>query len=315
MINIIFTVVTVIIGIFVALSLIRSSMDKKFIMKAFDAGSVTVTGHKRRGKDMLFSYVVNRRKKPCLSNMKYSDQTTIVDIKELNLGENDYKHFIDGNVQLIKKREEWEGQDYFLGDGGIYLPSQHQGEPGKDLSDAAVILRHIQTTVRHEYSRQRAEPQQAMGQTARAQRLLHRLPRLPSAHRKVFKLRMTFYDKYESALQRLEPFKVDRRLLGKDKQQQALKRQYESTNGTIRKRLFISALLRNITTHANFIKSYSARAIRARTGERAKTGIYSTETNRACKPLKQAPKLIQRQFHNTIQTFPCRRLRARRQNK
>ena len=128
MINIIFTVVTVIVGIFVALSLIRSSMDKKFIMKAFDAGSVTVTGHKRRGKDMLFSYVVNRRKKPCLSNMKYSDQTTIVDIKELNLGENDYKHFIDGNVQQIKKREEWEGQDYFLGDGGIYLPSQHQGD-------------------------------------------------------------------------------------------------------------------------------------------------------------------------------------------
>lgn len=235
MINIIFTVVTVIVGIFVALSLIRSAMDKKFIMKAFDAGSVTVTGHKRRGKDMLFSYVVNRRKKPCLSNMKYSDQTTIVDIKELNLGENDYKHFIDGNVQLIKKREEWEGQDYFLGDGGIYLPSQHQGDLvktyptlplfyaiSKQLYDMNI---HVNVQNLNRLWDKLREHSDYYIDCRGCRRLIG----------KIFKLRMTFYDKYESALQRLEPFKVDRRLLGKDKQQQALKRQYESTNGTIRK--------------------------------------------------------------------------------
>ena len=52
---------------------------------------------------------------------------------------------------------------------------------------------------------------------------------------RLFVLKCTFYDKYEAALQRLEPFKADWRILGRDKQQQALKKQYDSTNGTIRK--------------------------------------------------------------------------------
>ena len=235
MIAFIFQAGIIILAIILAVTLLRSSMNKRFILRAFERGSVIVTGHKRRGKDMLFSYVVNRRNKPCLSNMKYSAKTTIVDIKELNIEPNDYRKFIDGSIEHIKKREEWEGQDYYLGDGGIYLPSQHQADLVKQFPTLPLF---------YAISKQLYD----MNIHANVQNLNRLWDKLrehadyyidcrscTKLFGRIFRLKCTFYDKYESALQRLEPFGVDRRLLGKDKRQLALKKQYESTNGTIKK--------------------------------------------------------------------------------
>lgn len=235
MANIIFIIIIIAAGLFITISLIRSTIDKKFLIKTFESGSVIVTGHKRRGKDMLFSYIVNRRKKPCLSNMKYSEETTIVDVQDLNLGPNDYRHFIEGDIKKIKKQKEWEGQDYYLGDGGIYLPSQHQSDLvkiyptlplfyaiSKQLYDMNI---HVNVQNLNRLWDKLREHGDYYIECRGCKKIIGR----------IFRLKCTYYDKYESALQRLEPFKVDRRILRKDKQQQALKRQFQSTNGTIRK--------------------------------------------------------------------------------
>ncbi len=217
------------------ITIVRSAIDKKFILRVFDNGSVIVTGHKRRGKDMLFSWVVNTKNKPCLSNMKYSEKTTIVDIAELNLGVNDYKRFISGNIEKIEKHEEWEGQDYYLGDGGIYLPSQHQEQLVKQYPTLPLFY---------------AISKQLYDMNIHVN--VQNLPRLWDKLRehgdyyiecrgckkiigRLFRLKCTFYDRYETAAQRMQPFAVDRHLIMKDRSQMALKKQYDSTNGTIRK--------------------------------------------------------------------------------
>lgn len=235
MITIIFQIGIAILALILTVTLLRSAMNKRFILRAFERGSVIVTGHKRRGKDMLFSYVVNKRNKPCLSNMKYSEKTTIADIRELNIDPNDYTKFINGKVQQIEKREEWEGQDYYLGDGGIYLPSQHQA----DLVKQYPTLPLFYAISKQLYDMNIHVNVQNLG------RLWDKLREQADYYidckscirifGRLFRLKCTFYDRYESALQRLEPFGVKRGLLGKDKRQLALKQQYDATNGTIKK--------------------------------------------------------------------------------
>lgn len=94
------------------------------ITEFFEKNNVIVYGKKGKGKDILFAAIIKKRKKPHFSNIKYNDQTDVKSINYLSVAPNTYEYFIDGNVIVIPKKIE-EEKDYYLSDGGIYLPSQY----------------------------------------------------------------------------------------------------------------------------------------------------------------------------------------------
>lgn len=218
--------------------LFRSIAAKRKLLKIFADGNVIVTGHKGRGKDLLFSWIVNKRDTTALSNVKYSSKTVVVPIKDLNIDPNTYQRFIDGKTEEIEKNPEWEGKDYFLSDGGLYLPSQYQA----DLVKKYPTLPLFYAVSRHLYEMNVHVNIQNLN------RLWDKLREqadyyvdMVKAKRKfwrIFELRCTVYDNYEAAEKRVQPFVVQRGLILKDKTQRALAQQHKATYGNIERLRF-----------------------------------------------------------------------------
>ena len=73
-------------------------MNFKHIVRLFEDGNVCVTGLRGSGKDLLTANVVVRRNKPYVSNMDYGGFYSPLDFNKINLGENTYRNFINGNL-------------------------------------------------------------------------------------------------------------------------------------------------------------------------------------------------------------------------
>lgn len=96
-----------------------------YIANQFKANNVIVFGKKGSGKDILFSCVIKKRKCPHYSNIEYyKGKTEVQPLGYLSVAPNVYSDFIDGKVEVIEKKIT-EKVDYYLSDGGIYLPSQY----------------------------------------------------------------------------------------------------------------------------------------------------------------------------------------------
>lgn len=115
------------------------------IVEYFESNNVIVYGKKGKGKDVLFAAVIKKRNKPHFSNIKYNDKTDVKSISYLNVSPNTYENFIDGKVTVIPKNIE-EKKDYYLSDGGIYLPSQYDNILSKKYPSLPIfyaLSRHL----------------------------------------------------------------------------------------------------------------------------------------------------------------------------
>ena len=79
-------------------------INKKKIIKQFKQGNVLVSGLKGQGKDLLFCWVVNKRKENYISNVEYSDpkkkyKCFKFNTKVMNIGGNTYESFINEEVR------------------------------------------------------------------------------------------------------------------------------------------------------------------------------------------------------------------------
>ena len=63
----------------------------KTIVKKFEDHSMSVTGMKGTGKDLIFGNVISRRKKAYISNMDYGGKYNFLDYKKLDCGGNTYE--------------------------------------------------------------------------------------------------------------------------------------------------------------------------------------------------------------------------------
>lgn len=100
----------------------------------FKKRNVCVCGLRGDGKDMLMSNVVARRKAPYVSNMQYTKDDNLyqpLDFNKIDCGKNSYNDLIKGNI----KKYEFpyiKGSDIYISDAGIYLPSQYCNELNKE---------------------------------------------------------------------------------------------------------------------------------------------------------------------------------------
>lgn len=100
------------------------------IIKLFRAGNVCVCGLRGRGKDMLMANVVVRRKLPYVSNVDYGIDFIDFVPDRYDCGGNTYENFLNNNIQPYVY-PHLDGTDIYLSDAGVYFPAQHCKELNK----------------------------------------------------------------------------------------------------------------------------------------------------------------------------------------
>ena len=122
-------------------------VNLSYTAKQFSKQNVIVTGKKGAGKDVLFSAVINRRRKKCYSNIDFGKYSIVKPIAYLNTLPNTYENLLENKITIIEKNIE-ERTDYYLSDGGIYLPSQYdialcKSDNYKSLPIFYALSRHL----------------------------------------------------------------------------------------------------------------------------------------------------------------------------
>lgn len=114
-------------------------MRFKKIIKLFREGNVSISGLRGRGKDMLIANVVTRRKKPYISNVNYGGEYLPLDPKELSVGGNTHKNFIEGTIKKYVYPYN-DDIDIYISDMGVYFPSQFCNELNKDYKELPIFM-------------------------------------------------------------------------------------------------------------------------------------------------------------------------------
>lgn len=108
--------------IWLAFFLLRAWLFGRFVVRNFKRCNVVVDGKKGKGKDLLFQYVINKRRKCYYSNIDYGGSCEHIEVKDISVSPNTYQNFIVGKVEQVPRRMV-EKKDIYISDGGIYLPS------------------------------------------------------------------------------------------------------------------------------------------------------------------------------------------------
>lgn len=102
--------------------LVRAWLFGRFIVGNFRRCNVVVDGKKGKGKDLLFQYVIAKRKAPYYANIDYGGRYENIKVRDIDVSPNTYREFIADHVSVVK-RKMVERKDVYISDGGIYLPS------------------------------------------------------------------------------------------------------------------------------------------------------------------------------------------------
>lgn len=181
-------------------------MRFKKIIKLFEEGNVSVCGLRGRGKDLLMSNVVARRKLPYICNIDYGGEFYPFEYDKLDCGKNTYDNFLTGNVKYYKF-DYPDGTDVYISDAGIYFPSQYCNELNKKYPYLAVyqaICRHTSNANFHTNSQSLARVYDKI----REQSDIYILCRRCFYFHGFVLQWVTIYDRYDSAVQKMKPFQI-----------------------------------------------------------------------------------------------------------
>lgn len=116
-------------------------------IKDFRYSSVVVYGLRGRGKDLLLSNVIARRKESYISNLDYKckdSQYIPLDFKDLCI-KNNFNNFLLKDINYYEYPYQ-EGADIYISDCGIYLPCQYNDRLNKNYETFVPFLalsRHL----------------------------------------------------------------------------------------------------------------------------------------------------------------------------
>ena len=100
------------------------------VVRLFKKGSVSVTGMKGTGKDVLLGNVIRRRRKEYVSNLNYGGKFFDLNLSLLDCGGNTYQDFINNTLKPYCHPYP-KGADIYISDVGVYLPSPYCNELNK----------------------------------------------------------------------------------------------------------------------------------------------------------------------------------------
>lgn len=217
------------------------------VIKHFESGNVCVVGLRGCGKDMLFANVVARRKAPYVSNTNYNcAKAPYLKLKFDNLDiQNNYKNFISGEVVPYDYPYP-ECADIYIADCGIYLPSQYCNQLNNQYPQFPcfyALSRHIANCNVH-FNVQNLN---RVWDKLREQSDIYIRTVSCKVIGKYVIQRVIEYDKYQSCVDRVEPYVPAKLPLMASKEVKAqlqrsneeAKRRYAEQYGTVKSRLLI----------------------------------------------------------------------------
>lgn len=214
------------------------------IKRMFKDGNVCVVGLRGRGKDMLFANVVARRKLPYVSNTDYKVKCKMsskakflpLELPLLDCGGNTYENFISGDIKKYVYPYA-DKTDIYLADVGVYFPSQYCGELNKKYKQFPVFMA---------LSRQLGQCNVHFN-TQNLNRCWDKIREQSDQYIECRKCRVIFgfvfqwvtiYEKYESCVNRVPPFKFKLGFFAKREMKNMLqieKQKYKLQHGEIKK--------------------------------------------------------------------------------
>lgn len=253
-------VISVIIALAVIIFIVKEikyKLDLKFIVDKFQNGNCIVFGKKGKGKDLLFNAVINKRNVLAYSNIQYNkDLINIKPIKDFSVEPNTYLNMLNGNIEFIPKKIK-ENTDFYISDGGIYLPSQYSQQLIKLYPSLPIFYatsRHLGNMNIHintqylgriwDKLREQADSYFKCVETVR--------------HGNNLITTIIYYDTYKSAMAELLPFKQD---LFNSSEVKASYKDFEAKNGTV-KQLKIKQKIKNVNYDTRYFHKvfYNKRA-------------------------------------------------------
>lgn len=224
---IIILIVVICIAVFL---LIRHFTNRNLILSAFRGGNVIVFGRKGKGKDLLFQYVINQRKKEhYYSNLNYGGDFTYIEPRELELPKNSYENFINNDIKKVEKNTNLEKADIYFSDAGIIFPSQYDNKLHKTYPSFTItyaLSRQLYANNIHCNTQSLDRVWKALREQADSYFLIRKKLIMPF----YIKLTIVYYERYNTAKNEKLPFK---KTLAMGKQAKALKKQFDAENGEI----------------------------------------------------------------------------------
>lgn len=210
------------------------------VIRLFVDGNVIVTGLRGRGKDMLISNVVMRRKGSYISNVDYGGQYFPLDYEAFDI-DNTTEDLVVGDIHKYVYPYA-DGLDIYISDAGVYFPAQDFQYLNKKFDFFAKFMalsRHLGSCNIH-------------CNTQNVNRLWDKIREQSDTYiicrwckvlfKKLVIQRIWIYDNYESCEKRVPPFPMKRPLFPFGRaasDYRTLKAQYEIDHGEIRSGLLI----------------------------------------------------------------------------
>ncbi len=245
-------IICIVLIIIFAIIALKNSLAKKTIIKTFAEKSVQVAGARGSGKDMLFNYVIDRRKRTYISNVQYAefkegDETSLPrdkkwirldPLKQWTIGGNTIQDFINGTIQEYEYPYA-DGIDYYVSDVGVYLPAQENSLLNKKYPSMPLfqaLLRHLGDANFHMNAQAFNRPWDKVREQAESYILCRKCK---VTFGRFVTQRLTIYERYQSACDKLQPM---RRGIGKQARLQY--QQFTAEHGEI-KNIKIRYILRH----------------------------------------------------------------------
>jgi len=208
---------------------------RKYLLDNFKTNSCCVYGKKRKGKDLVFQYVIKARKDFYYANISYGGKYKIVTLGDCTVEPNTYENFIHGDFQKIK-RTFYEGKDIYFSDIGNSAPSQYDSLLHRKYPSLPIF----HSLSGHLYDNRfhcNAQTLERIWKPIREQADFFVYVRgTVKVLGLIFITYMTTYDKYESAKQYLTPLKK----IHFNKFSKADYERYYAVNGDIRRGYIIN---------------------------------------------------------------------------
>mgnify|MGYP003571305811 CR=1 FL=1 len=208
---------------------------KKYLVKSFSDGNCIVFGLKGCGKDLIFNKVINSRNINCYANIPYNKELCIVkDIKDFSVNPNTFENILDNNIKLIPKLNK-ENCDFYISDGGIFLPSQYSNRLIKDYPSLPIyyaLNRHLTNSNIHINSQYLGRVWDKLREHAAYYIMAVKTHKI--GNYLITKYRL--YDNYQSASAKIRPYKISGLITHSESR--ANKEDFESKHGLV-KNLYI----------------------------------------------------------------------------
>lgn len=210
------------------------------IIRLFESGNVCVCGLRGRGKDLLMANVVVRRGLPYVSNVDYGCDRIELHMQDYNCSKNTYDNFLNDDIKPYTYPHE-DGVDIYISDAGVYFPSQYCSELNRKygfFSTFMALSRHLGECNVHF----NAQNLNRVWDKIREQSDIYICCNWSKVFFGRFVLqKVTIYEKYESAVNRVPPYRPPNVPMNNDRRLQVkmAKQSYRITHGEIQTRLLI----------------------------------------------------------------------------